>query len=143
MKSKLFFVFVVIISCNSSQKSLFGTYTSKKETKLERLFSSYDYWAVGSILNLEKDSTFCMKNCGNILEGRWKKRKDSLLLYVYSNNYVIDSLNEIPEWKKKLNINSSKPFYYIIKRNILYNKSYSKDSIGEYTSLMQKLIRNK
>jgi hypothetical protein len=140
MRKPFFLIIIsVLISCQSYKKSIIGTYTSKKKTKLDRLFDSYDYWAIGSTLQLKKDSTFYMKNCGNILEGKWKKKNDSLLLFISSNKYVIDSLNEIPEWKEQLKINNDKPLFYIIKNKILYKKSVSRDDDGKYTSLLQKL----
>jgi hypothetical protein len=102
MKLIFLFIFAIIFSCNSSEKTITGIYTSKKQNKFDKLFDTYDYWAIGTTIKLEKDSTFYMKTCGNIGEGNWKIKKDSLLLYPSSIKYAIDSLNKIPEWKAQL-----------------------------------------
>lgn len=136
---KCYIIFTVFISCSSSQKSIVGTYISKKETRFDRFFNSYDYWGTGSTLNLEKDSTFFMKNCGNILEGKWKVENDSLLLFASSNRFVIDSLNEIPKLKEQLKLDENKSISFKLKKRILFKKIVTIEANGDKTILVLKL----
>lgn len=130
---------MVFISCSSIEKPLFGTYISKKETKFDRLFNSYDYWGIGSILNLEKDSTFYMKNCGNILEGKWKVKKDSLLLFINSNRFVIDSLNKNPKLKEQLKFEENKYISFKLKKKVIFKKILTTGTNGDKSILALKL----
>lgn len=139
MKYKLFFIFMIFISCNSSQKSIVGTYKSKKETRFDKMFNSYDYWGNGSTLNLNKDSTFFMKNCGNILEGKWNVKKDSLILFINSNRFVIDSLNEIPKLKEQLKVDVNKSSSFKLKKRILFKKIVTTETNGDKATLVLKL----
>lgn len=139
MKFKLFFIFMIFISCNSSQKSIVGTYKSKKETRFDKMFNSYDYWGNGSTLNLNKDSTFFMKNCGNILEGKWNVKKDSLILFINSNRFVIDSLNEIPKLKEQLKVDVNKSSSFKLKKRILFKKIVTTETNGDKATLVLKL----
>ena len=139
MKYKLFFIFMIFISCNSSQKSIVGTYKSKKETRFDKMFYSYDYWGNGSTLNLNKDSTFFMKNCGNILEGKWNVKKDSLILFINSNRFVIDSLNEIPKLKEQLKVDVNKSSSFKLKKRILFKKIVTTETNGDKATLVLKL----
>ncbi len=132
-------IFTVFFSCSSTKKPLFGTYKSKKETRFDKLFNSYDYWAIGSILNLEKDSTFYMKNCGNVLEGKWKVEKDSLLLFIDSNRFVIDSLNEIPKLKEQLKLYENKTSSFKLKGKKLFKKIIATETNGDKSILVLKL----
>ena len=136
---KYIFIFVGFISCNSIKKPLSGTYISKNETRIDKMFNSYDYWATGSTLNLEKDSTFFMKNCGNILEGKWGVKKDSLLLFINSNRFVIDSLNEIPKLKEQLKLDENKSSSFRVKKKILFKKIVTTEANGDKTILVLKL----
>lgn len=139
MKFKLFFIFMIFISCNSSQKSIVGTYKSKKETRFDKMFNSYDYWGNGSTLNLNKDSTFFMKNCGNILEWKWNVKKDSLILFINSNRFVIDSLNEIPKLKEQLKVDVNKSSSFKLKKRILFKKIVTTETNGDKATLVLKL----
>lgn len=139
MNYKWFFVFMVFISCSSIEKSLFGTYISKKETKFDRLFNSYDYCGIGSILNLEKDSTFYMKNCGNILEGKWKVKKDSLLLFINSNRFVMDSLNKNPKLKEQLKFEENKYISFKLNKKVIFKKILTTGTNGDKSILALKL----
>lgn len=132
-------IFIVFISCSSGQKSIVGTYKSKEETRFDKLFNSYDYWGTGSILNLEKDSTFFMKNCGNILEGKWNVKNDSLLLFVSSNRFVIDSLNKIPKLKEQLKIDENKSSSFKLKNKILYKEIITTETNGDKATMVLKL----
>ncbi len=139
MNYKWFFVFMVFISCSSIEKPLFGTYISKKETKFDVLLNTYDYWAIGSILNLKKDSTFYMKNCGNILEGKWKVKKDSLLLFINSNRFVIDSLNKNPKLKEQLKFEENKYISFKLKKKVLFKKILTTETNGDKSILVLNL----
>lgn len=140
---KCFIVGIVFISCSSSDTTIAGTYLSKKETKLDKLFNSYDYWAIGSTLNLEKDSTFFMKNCGNILEGRWKVKHDSLVLFINSNKFVIDSLNEISILKDQLKLNETKNSCFKMKNGIISKSIITTETNGDKAILFLKLKKQK
>ena len=103
------------------------------------LLNTYDYWAIGSILNLEKDSTFYMKNCGNILEGKWKVKKDSLLLFINSNRFVIDSLNKKPKLKEQLKFEENKYISFKLKKKVIFKKILTTGTNGDKSILALKL----
>lgn len=122
MKIKVFLILSVFISCSTTKNSIIGTYSSIKQNWKDNLFINYEIWANGTTLNLEKDSSFALTSCGNTLKGDWKIKNDSLLLYIQSNKFNIDSLNHLPEWKVQLETENKKPYFYIIKKNKLYHK---------------------
>lgn len=138
MKIKVFLILSVFISCSSTEKSVFGTYSSKKQNWKDNLFIGYDIWANGTTLNLEKDSSFVLKSCGNTLKGDWKIKNDSLLLYIHSNKFNIDSLN----FNEDLKNNFSNPYYYLIQKKTLSKKTLIFNNEKKLI-LFQKLIKVK
>lgn len=140
MNLKLILIFLIFMSCNSEKKkTIIGIYNSKNETFFDKIFGKYDYWGIGSTLILEKDSTFFMKNCGNILEGTWEVKNDSLNLLINSNRFVIDSLNEIQELREQLEFDINKSSSFKVKKFLLYKKILTIESNGDKKSIVLKL----
>lgn len=83
---------------NYFDNEIVGVYKSKKMgyyDLTENYIKGIKSHIVGCSLVLNKDSSFFYKTCGNIQKGNWKKRNDSLLLYVKSSRFSLDSLDEI------------------------------------------------
>lgn len=141
MKLNLF-LFVILISCKAEKNEIVGIYSSNSST-LHSLVGSInnEIYTVGTSLNIKKDSTFIKKTCANIIEGKWEIKKDSLLLYCKTNKYIIDSLNNIPEWKDKLKVNSEKPEVFLKKGNVLKANHLVYDNNKE-SVIIERLKRN-
>lgn len=99
---KLFFVsFILISSACSQNKNLCGEYNSKRT--MNNKSSRYIY-ATGTTLKLNCDSSFNMTTCGNIIEGKWLHKNDSIILLSNSNQFRNDSLakRKKPAIKKEI-----------------------------------------
>ena len=79
-----------------------------------------------------------MKNCGNILEGTWEVKNDSLNLLINSNRFVIDSLNEIQELREQLEFDINKSSSFKVKTFLLYTKILTIASNGDKKSIVLK-----
>ena len=98
MKTFAYIIFLCFIfSCGSIKKSVtvVGEYKSQRTNRVRVIV---DYHLSGKIyvkdsMSVNQDATFIFKTCGNIIKGNWKVSNDSLLLFVKSNRYRIDSLN--------------------------------------------------
>ncbi len=91
----LFYIFFINESCktyDNEKRVLVGNYKSGKTKGIASILDKTAY-IIGSELSLNKDSTYTYNTCGNISEGIWKVRNDSLFLYCKTNKYQIDSLN--------------------------------------------------
>jgi hypothetical protein len=72
----------------TESKDLTGHYVSAPVNKVElkKAYLSGEAMPVkGSELKLNKDSTYVYKTCGNIIKGKWRVSKDSLVLFTRSN----------------------------------------------------------
>ncbi len=86
--------FLTLSSC-SPTKRIEGTYTSFVPNKITRLlFYRNISFSKGTELNINKDSTYTLITCGNIVTGNWHIATDSLRLFAKTNNWKIDSLRE-------------------------------------------------
>jgi hypothetical protein len=140
MKYKFFFIFMVFISCSLENKDVSGNYVSHiSKFDLIKGYFNKKFYATGTSLNIKKDSTYYLQTCGNIIEGKWKRKDDSLLLFKYSNKYRIDSLNNIPEWKIKLIVNPQNPDIYLINGDKIILKSNFLNSKYENHKMIIKL----
>ena len=101
-----FYLFIVPILCFAScsytkQISIIGQYESYQIGKLETIkhvvkngFKKI-YFSAGNTLNINADSTFTYATCGNVLTGRWRVEKDSIILHEKTNRFRLDSLNNV------------------------------------------------
>ncbi len=96
-----FISFVIMISACSQNMNLCGEYNSKRT--MNKKSSRYIY-ATGTTLKLNCNSSFNMTTCGNIIEGKWLQKNDSIILMNNSNRFRNDSLAKIktPTIKKEI-----------------------------------------
>lgn len=102
---KLSFIFIGVIpiiflvSCSNtpSNKDIIGIYKSKEYNIIENylILSSEKTYVKGSKLEIRTDSSFIFSTCGNISNGFWKLKSDTLLLFCLKFNYKNDSLNSV------------------------------------------------
>jgi len=105
MKLRLLIVIVLGQLNVNSQISLCGDYKTSSPNLSDRVTMFYrgiKGVIVGSELNLEKDSSFIYTTCGNKMTGRWSFDSETGYLYITSNRFRIDSLNESPEWRSQI-----------------------------------------
>lgn len=90
------FILVILYHPLHAQEEI-GRYYKSEEIgqfgKLVRFFIEYNY-VTGSDLYLKKDSSFTYRTCSRIMEGEWNVKNDVLLLFVETNRWRNDSLNE-------------------------------------------------
>src|SRR5688572_12858034 len=93
---KLAFVTLLFASC-SKDEDLIGTYETDRYNKVEmvskNIFQKTSFSA-GNTIELNEDSSFIYKTCGNVMEGYWSIISDSLILDIQSNKWRADSLQE-------------------------------------------------
>lgn len=98
MKNLLILVFasLLVASC-SREDDLIGTYETDRYNYMvmvsKNIFQKTSFSA-GNTIELNEDSSFVYKTCGNIMEGYWTIKSDSLILDIHSNNWRVDSLQE-------------------------------------------------
>ena len=113
----------ILNGCNSIEEFNTGTYTSYRPNLIEKILSPFQNtsYSIGTEININKDSTFILTSCANIMAGKWKLQDDTLFLFVEKNRWQNDSLNthgyngnwpSIPE----------KPLFYRYKDNKLFAK---------------------
>ncbi|HSF88380.1 MAG TPA: hypothetical protein VLA46_03125 [Saprospiraceae bacterium] len=87
---------LLLTSC-TSEGDMIGTYEADRYHFLEMaplsVFQKTGF-ASGATLELNEDSSFVYKTCGNVQEGYWSIHADSLILDVQSNRWRTDSLQE-------------------------------------------------
>lgn len=115
-------LFLFLFGCNAKIKNYTaeGKYISCCENKLKYLIRYFKngmqkfYYSTGKELEIMKDSTFKLTTCGNIINGNWRIKSDTLILQQLSNCYRSESLRmEHPSLK--LGIEK-----YVIKENVLF-----------------------
>jgi len=101
--NKYYFLFFIFFhSCKLlNNESIIGHYESYQIGKLETIkhvvkngFKKI-YFSAGITLDIKADSTFTYATCGNILTGRWRVEKDSIILHEKTNRFRLDSLNNV------------------------------------------------
>ena len=121
-------IIICCISCSSTTDSVkTGTYKSIKLSKIELgiryVFQSVKTYPINCQLDLNIDSTFTYTTCGSINTGVWRSFSDSLLLFVETNRFRNDSLNDtgfnghfpkIPEKPIAYKINKNKLIRFIM-----------------------------
>lgn len=93
---KLAFATLLLVSC-SREDDLIGKYEADRYHFLEmapRSIFQKTGFAAGCTLELKEDSSFVYKTCGNVMEGYWSTKEDSLILDIDSNKWRTDSLQE-------------------------------------------------
>lgn len=124
MKKILFVILIMItgISCTNNHK-LQGNYNTYTPGYIQKqwyfLIKGYDGIANGTSLALNKDSSFHLITCGNIIDGKWYSIKDSLYLKVESNRWRKDSLQK-HGYNGKWPQLSNKPYALKINKNRLF-----------------------
>ncbi|WP_179350055.1 hypothetical protein [Winogradskyella pacifica] len=118
MKTNYIFIFIFffLLCCGKNITDITGLYKNDDYSKSEQLLKSlkFDGLAVGSELDLKKDSSFVYSTCAIISNGRWTIKKDSLILIENEIRWRIDSLNKYsyegkhPEIRKKLTFKINK-----------------------------------
>lgn len=94
--AKLAFAALLLASC-SREGDLIGSYEADRYHFLEiapRIVFQRTGFASGCTLELNEDSSFVFKTCGNVQEGYWSVQANSLILDVHSNRWRTDSLHE-------------------------------------------------
>jgi hypothetical protein len=90
------FVFF-LTSCSSINNSqIQGNYNSKKYNTVSFLYLKYlknTSVTSGVRLQIELDSTYFLRFCGNYIQGTWKKTGDTLFLKCNQNIKIKDSTN--------------------------------------------------
>ena len=112
LKTNYIFIFIILFlfSCEQKITDITGLYKNDDYPKFEQLLKSlkFDGLAVGSELDLKKDSSFVYSTCAIISNGKWTIKKDSLVLIENKIRWRIDSLNKYgyegkhPEIREKL-----------------------------------------
>ena len=116
---KLKYSFIVLLplihSCSIKNTAIIGNYKTTEPTIMEQGFKQLTYSSriVGTVLTLNKDSTFYLKNCSQIITGGWKTKENSLLLYCNTKKFIIDSLN-YAEKNSKYIVCDNTPYIYKI-----------------------------
>lgn len=130
----LFFTFF-FLSCktNKNIESLTGSYVSEKYSFVSKVFMALkkESYVLNSHLVLNKDSSYQLNTCGNIIKGKWWVNKDSLFLLCVENystkdttlNFAIPICSDKPsvfiiKQMKQLKINKS---FYSNKKKVLHN----------------------
>ena len=112
MKTKIIFIATILflVSCEKKTIDIIGLYKNDNYSKTEQLLKSikFDGLAVGSELDLKKDSSFVYTTCAIVSNGKWTIKNDSLILNENKIRWRIDSLNKFgyegqhPEIRKNL-----------------------------------------
>ena len=116
-------VLFILMACTEKQETaanITGTYKSNIPNAAARFLTGQSY-ATGTILKVNKDSTYSMTTCSQLWLGRWKVKKDSLYLYCSDVKFIIDSLNYVEKYKKGT-ICSKTPEAYSINGDILLQR---------------------
>jgi hypothetical protein len=100
MKTFFLILFLLImLGCHSEHKVKIGAYKSITYNKFDlailHFLKGLSGAFIGSEVTLKNDSSFTYTTCGSSMIGFWQCKNDSLLLYVKSNKFRIDSLNVI------------------------------------------------
>jgi hypothetical protein len=120
----MLFVYL-LFSCSSNKKmeqnEIIGKYVSQRTNIIK---ATLDYHLSGKIyssttIDINQDSSFVYNSCANIIKGNWKVSNDSLLLFVKSNRFRIDSLNYSKKYQKTNTLHSKEPMVWFIKGNKL------------------------
>ena len=95
----LFFCLFSILFCSSTDKNdITGIYFSPKNTKLNQL--KYGFFVTELKLNLKADSTYIMSSCSQNSNGRWKYKKNKIILICEEIKMANDSLNNLEQFAK-------------------------------------------
>jgi hypothetical protein len=135
----LAYIFFISESCktyNNEKRVLVGNYNSVKNKGLASILDKSAY-IIGSQLTLNKDSTYKYSTCGNISEGIWRVKNDSVFLYCKTNKYQIDSLNIVGFNGVFAKCNTT-PTILFIKGNSLENRMIIDDR-----NAIDKLVKDK
>ena len=132
-KTGAILIIVLIYSCavrNTNQ--IIGHYKSQKSTN--RIKATLDYYLSGKIyvldsLSINKDSTFRYKISGNTMTGNWKTKNDSLVLFIKTNRFNIDSLNYSKRYPKDT-VTFKKPMSFKILNSKLRTEATIKHCIS-------------
>ncbi|WKW47238.1 hypothetical protein P3875_04020 [Myroides sp. JBRI-B21084] len=122
MKTILKFLLLIFFSCSSKEQTISYplVYTPPKTLKEKILFQRSSL-IPNEILTLNKDKTYSFETCTQFNKGTWERREDSLFLKCTKKGFFIDSLNFIEKYKY-LNICSSSPSVWIVKRKGIYRE---------------------
>lgn len=115
---------LISISCSSVKKKqvLIGHYESKTYTVFQRIVMQMknQTYVLQSNLELNNDSTYTFRSCGNIISGTWQViHCDTLVLYCTNNKFRNDSLNKV-----KIASCGTKPSKYEIMKNGELRREY-------------------
>lgn len=93
-----FFLLILFISCAQQKKIIFGYYENKRPCLIEQgwfVVNGIGSYSLGGNLELKEDSTFVYITCGNIMNGKWVATRDSVFLFIESNRWRKDSLENL------------------------------------------------
>lgn len=124
-------------SCAKNNFEIAGTYSNDKINKISNYLNGRHY-SLGDSLVINKDSSFTYTNCSMKFTGNWKVNNDSLLLYFYEKTFHIDSLNFIDKFKFAKEIDSTKPYVFVIKNGHLIDNSKWSKGKNVITDLVKK-----
>lgn len=96
MKTACLIIFLIcsVLACSKPDFEIIGNYQTPHYNLFENLAFALKRkkHTIGCSLEVNNDSTFTYKTCGNIISGTWTTKSDSLLLSVISNRWRNDSL---------------------------------------------------
>jgi hypothetical protein len=97
-KTWIILILLIFTSCNRDNKIIIGKYKFIETSKIERMWlyltSGINHFFVGCEIELNNDSSYVYKTCGNIIKGNWKVSNDSLFCFIKSNRWRNDSLDK-------------------------------------------------
>lgn len=116
-----------------------GNYASYRHSYLSNCLDYFqnNSYTKGESIEINSDSTFVYKNCSMIMNGNWKVKNDSLLLYFSKKTFIIDSLNYSEKYKYATRT-SSEPLVFIIKNSSLSIKRKTSNGRSIYTDMKKK-----
>lgn len=112
----------LLAGCSRHQQSIIGRYKSKEYSFISKYYLHLirnTSFIIGSSIEIKSDSTYVLTNCGNIEEGKWEIRDDSLLLFCKDNRWRIDSLNRTGFKGEFLDCGDGKPSIFTIDGGML------------------------
>lgn len=109
---KISWILLFFLFCSCTSTSVIGTYKSSQPNFVVQQFEKRIQKkgrTLGTVLRLNKDSTYNYETCANYGIGNWSIINDSLILFPDSLSWKSDSLNE----KRPIQIDEKRFSYYI------------------------------
>lgn len=118
----LLLLMMAVTSCHTYKSGVAGTYKSVTYNRIQQAYLMllrHKTYVLNSSLIIKEDSSYVLANCGNIENGHWQLRHDSLILHCDENRYTIDSLNVTGFQGRFLNCGDEKPEIFTLRNGKL------------------------